>query len=83
MGRPPPGFRGGPINPDRWFPHPCLASNALGLVADRYYGLEYGFFHELSEMGASYVIRIRNKPLMEVVAELALSKADRAAGVTW
>jgi hypothetical protein len=36
-------------------------------VVDRYYGLEYGFFQELSEMGASYVIRIRNKPLMEVV----------------
>jgi hypothetical protein len=53
------------------------------IVADRYYGLEYGFFHELSEMGASYVIRIRNQPLMEVVEELPLSEADRAAGVTW
>jgi hypothetical protein len=53
------------------------------IVADRYYGLEYGFFQELSKMGASYVIRIRNKPLMEVVEELPLSEADRAAGVTW
>jgi hypothetical protein len=53
------------------------------IVADRYYGLEYDFFHELSEMGASYVIRIRNKPLMEVVAELPLSEVDPAAGVTW
>ena len=53
------------------------------IVADRYYGLEYGFFHELNDLGASYVIRIRNQPLMEVVQELPLSEADRAAGVTW
>jgi hypothetical protein len=53
------------------------------IVADRYYGLEYGFFHELSDLGASSVIRIRNEPLMEVLEELPLSEADRAAGVTW
>lgn len=53
------------------------------IVADRYYGLEYGFFGELKKIGASHVIRIRNKPRMEVVEELALTDADRAAGVTW
>lgn len=53
------------------------------IVADRYYGLEYGFFGELKQIGASHVIRIRNKPRMEVVEELALTEADRAAGVTW
>ncbi len=53
------------------------------IVADRYYGLEYGFFGELKQIGASHVIRIRNKPRMEVVEELALTDADRAAGVTW
>jgi hypothetical protein len=30
------------------------------IVADRYYGLEYKFFGELQQIGASYVIRIRN-----------------------
>lgn len=53
------------------------------IVGDRYYGLEYGFFSELKKIGASYVIRIRNKPRMEIIEELALSEADRAAGVTW
>lgn len=53
------------------------------IVADRYYGLEYGFFGELKQIGASHVIRIRNKPQMEVVEELALTEQDRAAGVTW
>jgi hypothetical protein len=53
------------------------------IVADRYYGLEYGFFGELKQIGASHVIRIRNNPRMVVVEELALTEADRAAGVTW
>lgn len=53
------------------------------IVADRYYGLEYGFFGELKQIGASHVIRIRNKPRMETVESLPLTEADRAAGVTW
>lgn len=53
------------------------------IVGDRYYGLEYGFFGELKRIGASCVIRIRNNPRMEIVEELSLTDADRAAGVTW
>lgn len=53
------------------------------IVGDRYHGLEYGFFGELRQIGASFVIRIRNHPRMEIVEELALTDADRAAGVTW
>jgi hypothetical protein len=53
------------------------------IVADRYYGLEYGFFGELIAMGVSMVLRIRNQPRMEVIKELPLAEADRAAGVTW
>ncbi|NJM38074.1 MAG: transposase [Akkermansiaceae bacterium] len=53
------------------------------IVADRDYGLEYGFLSELKQIGASHVIRIRNNPRMEIVEELALSEADKAAGVTW
>lgn len=53
------------------------------IVADRYYGLEYGFFGELRQIGASHVIRIRNNPRMEIVEELCLTEADRTAGVTW
>ena len=52
-------------------------------VGDRYYGLEYRFLEELREMKVSFVMRIRNRPRMEVMEELPLSKADRAAGVTW
>lgn len=53
------------------------------IVADRYYGLEYGFFGELKQIGASHVIRIRNNPRMEIIEELVLSEQDKAAGVTW
>lgn len=53
------------------------------IVGDRYYGLEYGFLDELRDRGVSFVFRIRNQPVMEIVEELDLSEADRAAGVTW
>lgn len=53
------------------------------IVGDRYYGLEYGFFNELRTLLVSFVIRIRNNPKVEVIEELPLSDADRAAGVTW
>jgi hypothetical protein len=53
------------------------------IVGDRYYGLEYGFFNELRQKGVSHVIRIRNNPRMEIVAELPLTEADQAVGVTW
>ena len=53
------------------------------IVGDRYYGLEYGFFEELRKLGVSFVFRIRNQPRMEIVEELPLTAADRAAGVTW
>ena len=53
------------------------------VVGDRYYGLEYGFFGELRKLGASFVIRIRNAPVMEIIEDLPLTDADRAAGVTW
>lgn len=53
------------------------------IVGDRYYGLEYGFFEEMRQLGVSFVIRIRNKPRMEIIKELPLTDADHAAGVTW
>jgi hypothetical protein len=40
------------------------------VVGDRYHGLEYGFFGELRKLGASFEIRIRNEPLMEIMEEL-------------
>ena len=53
------------------------------IVGDRYYGLEYAFFNELREMFVSFVMRIRNDARIEVIEELPLTEADRAAGVTW
>ena len=53
------------------------------IVGDRDYGLEYGFSGELKKPGTSFVIRIRNEPRMEIIGELPLTAADRAAGVTW
>ena len=53
------------------------------IVGDRYYGLEYAFFEEMRQLGVSFVIRIRNKPSIEIIEELPLTDADRAAGITW
>lgn len=53
------------------------------IVGDRYYGLEYGFFEEMRQLGVSFVMRIRNKPRMEIIRELDLTDEDRTAGVTW
>lgn len=53
------------------------------IVADRYYGLEYGFFGELKKIGASFVIRMRHNPRMEIIEELPLTEQDRKVGVTW
>lgn len=50
---------------------------------DRYYGLEYGFFEELRQLGVSFVFRIHNQPRMEIMEELSLTEAARAADVTW
>lgn len=36
------------------------------IVGDRYYGLEYAFFEEMRQLGVSFVIRIRNKPRLEI-----------------
>lgn len=53
------------------------------IVADRYYGLEHGFFGELKQIGESHAIRIRNHPRMEIAEELVPGEQDKAAGVTW
>jgi hypothetical protein len=53
------------------------------IVADRYYGLEYGFLNELRQIGVSCVIRIRNQPRLTIIEELPLTDQDRAAGVSW
>ena len=50
-------------------------------VGDRYYGLKYGYFKELSDAGASYAIRVRNNPQKEILEEYELSEKDKEAGV--
>lgn len=60
-----------------------FAKRGETIVGDRYYGSEYGFLDELRDEGISFVFRIRNNPRMEIVSELELTDADKAAGVTW
>jgi hypothetical protein len=50
-------------------------------VGDRYYGRDYQFLNRLSEAGCSYLIRLREDSVMEVVEELPLVPADVKAGV--
>lgn len=51
-------------------------------VADRYYAEDYGIFEELAQAGCSYIIRLRDEATVNwEEEELALSQADRAAGV--
>lgn len=50
-------------------------------VADRYYGIDYGLFAELEELGCRYCIRLRDTAETEVVEELGVSESEAAAGV--
>lgn len=51
------------------------------IVADRYYGLEYGFLEELRKMGVAFVIRLRSNPLIEIIDEMPLAAADGGVGI--
>jgi hypothetical protein len=50
-------------------------------VGDRCFGENHGLLGELAEAGCRYVLRLRDESLVNVEEELALSEADRAAGV--
>lgn len=50
-------------------------------IADRYYGNDYKLLDELAERSCSYCIRIRDTAVVEVLEELPVDAADRAAGV--
>ena len=50
-------------------------------VGDRYYGENHGLLGELEQAGCRYVLRLREESLVNVEEELALTEADRAAGV--
>lgn len=50
-------------------------------VGDRYFGENHGLLGELEQAGCRYVLRLRDESLINVQEELALSEADRAAGV--
>ncbi|VAW67291.1 Adenylate cyclase [hydrothermal vent metagenome] len=50
-------------------------------VCDRGYGLDYRYFEKLTERGALFTIRIRNKPIIEVIQEYEISEQDRKEGV--
>ncbi|MGP1667500.1 MAG: IS4 family transposase [Rhodanobacter sp.] len=52
-----------------------------GYVGDRYYGEDYQLFGELDEAGVAFVVRLRDEAVIHVREELAVSEADRAAGV--
>jgi len=52
------------------------------IVADRYYGLDYGWLNDLRAQEVDFVIRIRNAPKTKRIGPAApLSPADHAAGV--
>jgi len=52
-------------------------------VGDRYYGEDYALFGELTATGCSFVLRLRQEAVFEVLEEFALRALDRAAGVTF
>lgn len=52
-------------------------------VGDRYYGEDYGLFAELAAVGCSFVLRLRQEAVFEVLEEFELSAEDRAASVTF
>lgn len=52
-----------------------------GYVGDRNFSGHYGCLRELQALGCAYIVRLRDQAVMSVQRELALSEADRAAGV--
>lgn len=53
-----------------------------GYVGDRYYGEDYELFRELEAAQVAFVVRLRDEAVVNVLEELPLSEADRAANVT-
>lgn len=51
-------------------------------VGDRYYAEDYQCLKELDAQGCAYIVRLCDPAVVNVVEELPLSEADRAAGVT-
>jgi hypothetical protein len=52
-------------------------------VGDRYYGEDYQLFGQLQQAGCSFVLRLRQEAVFEVIEEFALSAADQSAGVSF
>jgi len=50
-------------------------------IGDRYFGEDYGLLAELAKKGCSYVIRLRQSAVVQVLEELPLSAEDQAQGV--
>jgi hypothetical protein len=60
-----------------------LWAAGAGEVGDRNYSQDYGLLRLLERKGAWFILRLREKQVqVQVEAELPLSPADRAAGVT-
>lgn len=51
-------------------------------VGDRYYAEDYQCLKELDAHGCAYIVRLCDQAVVNVIEELPLSEADRAAGVT-
>jgi hypothetical protein len=52
-------------------------------VGDRNYGEDYQLFGQLQQEGCSFVLRLRQEAVFEVVEEFPLSAEDQAAGVSF
>ena len=50
-------------------------------MGDRYFGEDHRIYEELSARGCHYLLRLREATTLNVEEELAVSPADRAAGV--
>lgn len=50
-------------------------------VGERYYGEDYRMFQQMESAGVAFVVRLRDEAVCQVEQELALSEADRQAGV--
>ena len=51
-------------------------------VGDRYYAEDYQCLRDLDGHGCAYIVRLCDQAVVEVIEELPVSEADRAAGVS-
>lgn len=59
-----------------------LLEPGIVYVGDRNYSGDYGLLRRMDEIGASFVVRLQDKSVIEVIENIPVSEKDRKRGIT-